>query len=241
MKQTEWFKEWFNTPYYHILYKDRNDKEAQLFIKNVVKLLKPHPTSHILDLACGKGRHSIYLNSLGYKVTGSDLSIKNIEYAKKFENDNLKFKIYDMREPLKNKYDGIFNLFTSFGYFDHDKVNISILQNIKNGLKENGTFVFDFLNVEKAKLILVKEENKTIDNINFNIKREIKNGVIIKNISFLSDGKLHYYKEKLKYLDLEKLKSYFKIADLNITNIYGNYNLEKYNSKTSSRLILIAK
>ena len=114
MKKTDWFTDWFNTSYYHILYKDRNDEDAQLFMRNITEFLKLQKTSHILDLPCGKGRHSIYLNSLGYKVTGADLSKNSILAAKKFENDSLHFDVQDMRKPISNTYNAIFNLFTSF-------------------------------------------------------------------------------------------------------------------------------
>jgi len=107
MKKTDWFTDWFNTSYYHTLYKDRNDADAQLFIRNITSFLKIPNPSHILDLPCGKGRHSIYLNSLGYNVTGADLSENSILFAKKFENDTLHFEIKDMRKPLTEKYDEI--------------------------------------------------------------------------------------------------------------------------------------
>ena len=73
-----WFTSWFDTPYYHILYKDRDDKEAQIFMDNIVHYLNLPEEAKILDLACGKGRHSIYLNKLGYNVTGVDLSENSI-------------------------------------------------------------------------------------------------------------------------------------------------------------------
>ncbi len=46
----------------------------------------------MLDLACGKGRHSITLNKLGFDVLGIDLSEESITYAKQFENEYLKFE-----------------------------------------------------------------------------------------------------------------------------------------------------
>ncbi|MEO9571704.1 MAG: class I SAM-dependent methyltransferase [Polaribacter sp.] len=241
MKQKDWFTDWFNTPYYHILYKDRNDKEAQLFMKNITTFLNLPKTTHILDLPCGKGRHSVFLNSLGFKVTGGDLAENSIKAAKKFENDTLHFKVHDMRQPFNNKYDSIFNLFTSFGYFKDDKEDILILQNIKNGLNTNGFFVFDFLNAEKVKQNLVTKETKVVDNITFNIKREIKNGFILKQISFFADGKNHSYTEQVKYLDLKKMTSFLKKVGFTITNTFGNYNLDNFDSKTSDRLIIIAK
>jgi 2-polyprenyl-3-methyl-5-hydroxy-6-metoxy-1,4-benzoquinol methylase len=39
----------------------------------------------VLDLACGKGRHSIYLNQLGFDVIGADLSENSIAEANKNE------------------------------------------------------------------------------------------------------------------------------------------------------------
>ncbi|MBT7136090.1 MAG: class I SAM-dependent methyltransferase, partial [Polaribacter sp.] len=195
MKIQDWYTDWFNTPYYHILYKERNDKDAQLFMKSITSFLKLPKTTHILDLPCGKGRHSLFLNTLGYKVTGGDLAENSIKSAKEFESDTLKFNIHDMRYPFNNTYDAIFNLFTSFGYFEDDKEDLLILKNFKQGLKKNGVFVFDFLNAEKVKLNLVPEETKTVDQITFHIKREIKDGFIFKNISFFADGKDQFYQE----------------------------------------------
>ena len=241
MKTKDWFTDWFNTPYYHILYKDRNDDEAQLFMKHITTFLNLPKKTHILDLPCGRGRHSVFLNSLGYKVTGGDLAANSIKLAKKFENKTLNFKVQDMRVPFNSKYDAVFNLFTSFGYFKDDKEDILILNNIKQSLKKDGFFVFDFLNAEKVKLNIVAEEIKVVNSITFKIKREIKNGFILKHISFFADGKNHSYTEQVKYLDLDKMTTFFEKVGFNITNVFGDYNLNAYEAKTSDRLILIAK
>ncbi|WGH76641.1 class I SAM-dependent methyltransferase [Tenacibaculum tangerinum] len=241
MNTTDWFTSWFNTPYYHILYKHRNDADAQFFMRNITSFLQLPKSSTIVDLPCGKGRHSVYLNSLGYDVVGGDLSKNSIAYAKQFENDTLHFEVWDMRKTIEGRYDAIFNLFTSFGYFEDDEEDIAVLRNIKNGLKENGVFVLDFLNVEKVKNTLVKEEVKTIDGIEFNIQKEIKDGFILKHISFFADGKAHSYTERVKFLTLEKLQSYFDRVGFKITEIFGDYQLNAFNASLSDRLIIVAK
>ncbi|MEN8966151.1 MAG: class I SAM-dependent methyltransferase [Polaribacter sp.] len=241
MKTTDWFVDWFNTPYYHILYKDRNDDDAQLFMRNITSFLELPKSTHILDLPCGKGRHSVFLNSLGYKVTGGDLSENSIKAAKRFENDLLKFKLHDMRKPFNNRYDAVFNLFTSFGYFKDDAEDILTLQNIKNGLTKNGLFVFDFLNATFVKNNLVAQETKIVDNITFYIKREIKEGFILKHISFFADGKNHHFTERVKYLDLEKMTTFLDKIGFKITHVFGNYQLNKFDAKNSNRLIIVAK
>ncbi|WKD86529.1 Cypemycin N-terminal methyltransferase [Polaribacter huanghezhanensis] len=235
----DWFTSWFDTPFYHTLYKDRDDTEARIFMQNITAFLQLDPETHILDLACGKGRHSVFLNSLGYKVTGADLSENNIKYATSFENERLNFEVHDMRSPIENKYDAIFNLFTSFGYFEDDQEDIKVLENIKKGLKENGIAVIDFLNVVDVKKNLVANEVKSIDGVDFFIHRKIENGFIIKEIKFTADGEEHSYFERVKYLDIEKFIAYFKKAGLKINHIFGNYSLSAYDKETSNRLIFV--
>ncbi|MDY0779245.1 class I SAM-dependent methyltransferase [Tenacibaculum sp. IB213877] len=241
MKTKDWFTSWFNTPYYHVLYKHRNDADAQLFMQNLVSYLQLRKNAHIADLPCGKGRHSIFLNSLGYRVTGGDLSKNSIEYAKQFENNSLHFEVWDMRNPLENKYDAVFNLFTSFGYFDNDTDDISVLKGMKKGLKQDGFLVLDFLNVIKTERTLVKEETKEIDGISFHIKREIKDGFIQKHISFIADDKQHSYTEKVKFLDINTMKSHFSKVGLTIIDTFGDYHLHAFDKENSNRLILIAQ
>ena len=241
MKTKDWFTEWFNTSYYHILYKNRNDSDAQLFMQNITAFLNLKKGAHIADLPCGKGRHSIYLNSLGYKVTGGDLSENSILHAKQFENESLNFEVCDMRDPIDHSYDAIFNLFTSFGYFEDDKDDIMVLNNIKKGLNKDGVFVFDFLNAVKLEATLVKEETKIVEQITFNIQREIKDGFILKHISFTAANVAHSYTERVKYLDLSKMTSYLNKAGFQVEAIFGDYNLTTFEKNTSDRLILVAK
>lgn len=241
MKTKDWFTDWFNTPYYHILYKNRNDEEAQQFIRNITQFLTLPKKALLLDLPCGKGRHSVFLNSLDYKVIGADLSENSIQFAKNFEKKNLKFIVQDMREPFDLQYDAVFNLFTSFGYFKEDAEDILVLQNIKNCLKKNGFFVMDFLNPLHVKNTLVAEETKTIENISFHIRKEIVDGFILKHISFFADEEQYYFTEKVKYLDLQKMTSYFEKVGFEIKHIFGDYQLKPFNEMNSERLILVAQ
>ena len=67
--------DWFDSDYYHVLYKHRDYNEARNFINNIVEYLDLKKGSKILDLACGIGRHSIYLDKIGFKVVGTAGSI----------------------------------------------------------------------------------------------------------------------------------------------------------------------
>jgi cyclopropane fatty-acyl-phospholipid synthase-like methyltransferase len=235
----EWFASWFNTRYYHILYAHRDIKEAQSFIEKIVHFLQLKKDDFLLDLGCGKGRHSIYLNSLGFNVTGADLSRNSISEASKYSNDTLKFIEHDMRNSFDSKYHIILNLFTSFGFFENDNEDIGVLKNIKNGLLPNGMAIIDFMNIKKVISNLVSEETQTIQGITFYIKRYVQNGFIVKEINFKADGKDHTYFEKVKCIDLPKIKSFLKAANFKIKYTFGNYQLDVFDEHTSDRLILV--
>lgn len=238
-KKTEWFQHWFDTKYYHLLYDHRDIEEARFFMQNLIRFLKLKKGDEILDLPCGKGRHAVFLHEEGFKVVGADLSKNSIDFAKKFEKEDLKFRIHDMREPLLKKYHTIFNLFTSFGYFEEDQTNITVLENFKNALHENGKIVIDFLNIDKIKENLISDEKFEKNGILFHITRKIEHEILIKNISFEADDKSHHYTEKVQCLTLEKMIKIAGSANLQVQHTFGDYNLVAYDKNNSERLILI--
>lgn len=236
-----WFSSWFDTPYYHILYKDRNYREAQVFMDNLTHYLNLPEKAKVLDLACGKGRHSIYLNQLGYNVLGADLSENSIAEANKNSNESLHFKVHDMREPFEEKFDAIFNLFTSFGYFESDDDNLTTLKAIKESLSEYGFAVIDFMNVNQVIETLVPEEVKTVDGIDFHIKRYVEDGHIFKEIDFEDQGRKYHFTEKVKALTLKDFQDLMDEAGIFLLDIFGDYKLKKFHKTESERLIMIFK
>lgn len=240
-KTNNWFASWFDSPYYHILYKERDEKEAQLFMDNIVHYLNLPEDSKILDLACGKGRHSIYLNQMGFQVTGADLSSNSIAIAKDFENETLNFVEHDMRKPFVQKFDAIFNLFTSFGYFENEEDNFTTLKAIKESVSEYGFAVIDFMNVPNVLSNLVPEEVKNVENIDFHIKRYLKNGYIYKEIDFEDQGEKYHFTEKVKAITLEDFETLMENAGIYLLDVFGDYKLKKYHKQESERLILIFK
>ncbi|HRL70964.1 MAG TPA: class I SAM-dependent methyltransferase [Flavobacterium sp.] len=242
VKPTEkWYSSWFDTPYYHILYKERNYREAQVFMDNLTHYLNLPEKATVLDLACGKGRHSIYLNQLGFTVLGADLSENSIAEANKNANETLHFKVHDMREPFEEKFDAIFNLFTSFGYFENDDDNLTTLKAIKESLSDYGFAVIDFMNVSQVIETLVPEEIKTMEGIDFHIKRYLKENHIYKEIDFEDQGQKFHFTEKVKALTLKDFEDLMEEAGIYLLDIFGDYKLKKFHKTESERLIMIFK
>lgn len=238
-KTTKWYASWFNTSYYHLLYKDRDDSEAKRFMDTLTQHLSIQPEESILDLACGKGRHSRYLNDLGYTVAGVDLSENSILSAKVYENDRLYFDVHDMTVPYGKQFNFVFNLFTSFGYFENEIDNINTIKSIKENLKPNGIGIIDFFNAEQVIANLVEEEVKQVEHITFKIKRFVENGFIIKQIDFTDNGEEYSFQERVKAITLDDFKKYLELSGFTLLEMFGDYNLSKFNTKSSPRLILI--
>jgi 2-polyprenyl-3-methyl-5-hydroxy-6-metoxy-1,4-benzoquinol methylase len=238
----EWFETWFDSPYYHTLYAARNAEEAAFFINNLIKKYKFSTEGKYCDLACGKGRHSAYLNAQGYDVTGLDLSPNSIKYAKASENARLKFFERDMRHTFKENYfDAVFNFFTSFGYFESNLENQKALVATAASIKPNGMLVLDYMNSRAAIETFQTSYVKTVGDIAFQIEKYIEKGYIFKTIKFNAEGRDYAYTERVKLLFLEDFQVFFEAAGLELLEVYGNYALDPYDKNTSSRLIMVCQ
>jgi len=237
----EWFASWFDSPYYHLLYNKRDFHEAEIFITNLIKHLQPVGDASFLDLACGKGRHSKFINSFGYDTIGVDLSPQSIASSKEMEKEGLSFFVHDMRNAIVDKqFDFVLNLFTSFGYFDSYKENLKVLNSISSYLKPNGVLVIDFLNAIKVEKNLVQEEEVRREDVVFKLKRKVDSGLIKKQINFQVEDENFQHTEQVQALKLNDFKQLFEKSGFELVESFGNYNLESF-QEDSDRLIMLVK
>jgi SAM-dependent methyltransferase len=239
----DWYKNWFGSPYYKILYENRDDVEAQEFIENLVGYLQPLPGSTMLDIACGEGRFAKQLAGYGFDVTGIDISHESIEIAKAHEADNLHFFVQDMRFPFYiNYFDYAFNFFTSFGYFKHTRDHALAARSFAASLKNNGILVIDYFNYEQVIGNLVPEETIIKGSYTFLIKRTFERNHIIKQINFTdADNKPRQYTESVAAFSLADFIKMFRMADMSLVTAFGDYKLKPYHPVDSPRLIMIFK
>jgi len=240
MQQKDWFASWFDTPYYHLLYQNRTEEEAKDFVERLVYFLSLEPQTKVLDLACGRGRHARNLHALGLQVLGTDLSLKSIELAQKSAAEGLRFQVQDMREPVPNeRFGAVFNLFTSFGYFDSTSENQRVIDAISQMLLPKGFLIIDFLNAEQVLANLVSSEYVQRGAITFEIRREIIEGKVIKHISFTDQQRAFVFKEQVQLLGLADFQGLLR-EQFEILHTFGDYRMNTFVSSSSPRLILIA-
>lgn len=244
MSERPWYKDWFSSPFYHKLYFEHDEKEAAEFISRLIDYLKPAPGSFMLDIACGRGRHSRILAKKGFYVTGIDLSFESIAFAKKFESDNLEFYQHDMRLPFRiNYFHYAFNFFTSFGYFKTRREHDDAIRTVATGLKPGGTFIIDYLNVHYAEDHLIHNEVKKINSTNYEIHRWHDETHFYKKI-IIDDSQILQpvsYTEKVAKFSFGDLNDMLSFQGLQVQDIFGDYQLGKYDTKSKPRMIIVAK
>lgn len=239
-----WYRSWFNSPYYHLLYADRDEKEAAVFINNLVEHLKPEPGSRMLDVACGNGRHARQLSLKGFGVTGIDLSENSIEEAEKYQSENLHFFVHDMRKLFWiNYFDFTFNFFTSFGYFETIREHQQALRMMSCSLREKGLLVLDYFNPAHAERELIPFAEKKMGHVLFEIRKKIDGRHFIKEITVYDEETQNTsrFSERVAKFSAEELSGMLLPHQLKVREIFGDYSLAAFDPGQSPRIIIIAE
>jgi len=107
-------------------------------------------------------------------------------------------------------------------------------------LTENGVLVIDFMNAHKVIKNLVREEEKTLNGIKFDLAREFDGKHIFKHISFEDNGVKYNFTESVQALMLKDFEEL--IAEkFELLNVFGDYDLNEFDMENSPRLIVIAR
>lgn len=244
MPANEWYNNWLNSPYYHKLYFENNKEEAETFIANLINYLKPAPGSRMLDAACGKGRQAQMLASHGFNVTGVDFSTDNIQEAHSLEQDNLHFYLHDIRLPFWiNYFNFAFNFFATFGFYNTRRDHENAVRTIAASLKPGGIVVFDYLNTHYAEDNLVHNEVKKIGDTAYEIHRWQDDTHFFKKM-IITDPHLSQpleLTEKVMKFSLGDFNDMLSFHKMQVTEVFGNYNLDSYHIRNTPRLIVCAQ
>lgn len=238
----EWFAEWFDSPYYHLLYQHRSDDEARAFIQTLLHFLQLPLQQRLLDVACGKGRHAKALADAGYFVTGIDLSPESIQQAQLFSNEHLEFFVHDMRRLFRTRYyHAVFNLFTSFGYFSAEHDNTLAAHAMASALLPGGLLIVDFVNRQPACANIEAHQHEEIERegVRFTLHRSYTDQQYIKQIDVRDGEHQATFFEKVSAFTPNQLEAYFLAEGLITLHRFGNYACEPFDEKSSPRMIYI--
>lgn len=149
MKSTvlhDWWRSYFDAGYLNEYSPVFDLVEERRQVARISELLALPHGARVLDLACGQGRHAHLLAEAGFDVDGLDYSRDMLKAAKaRGTGKTLRYTRGDMRSlPLRwtRRFDGVVNLFTSFGFFDASSDDALVLKQVARVLKRGGTFVW---------------------------------------------------------------------------------------------------
>lgn len=243
--KNDWFEDWFNTDEYLNVYKHRNETDAEDHIKLILKTVSLNDDAKILDMACGSGRHSIMLARKGYDITAVDLS-SNLLSVAKANAAKEKLKINFIQSDIRTfdtpqKFDLIINLFTSFGYFDTDAENFSVLKKAYDYIKKDGYFVLDYFNTNYLTNNLIAYSKEQMGNSEFIQERKIEEQRVVKKISIIKNGITKEFEESVRMYDKNELAKVLINIGFDIYKTFGDFLGSDFNVINSPRVIFICR
>ena len=233
-----WYKEWFGQDYLD-LYAHRDEEEADRHADFVLKHVGTAAPGRVLDLACGAGRHQLALLRHGFEVVGVDLSLTLLATP---PHKGLRVA-GDMRNlPFHDgSFAWVLNFFTSFGYFESERENFRVLEEIVRLLQPGGRFMIDFLNRERVLAELKAKESQCIGGRDVAIERWYDPATrrINKRMRLAaSGGRPTTYLESVRAYSSDEVTIGARWAGLEVDALYGDFSGETY-QRESPRLIVV--
>ncbi len=230
--------------YYDYMFRKNPERE-----KFFAKIFRDNEVTKVLDCACGTGNDLVIFNSLGVKVTGSDLSDSMLKIARqKIEKDNLpvtllKADFHKLSRYFNKKFDAVVCLSNAINEKDVDIDRA--LKSFKSVLNENGIIIFDqgqtdftmknplkycpvVNNRDFTRLFTMKYDNDLMKVEIFDFLHTEKENDFKHNEFFI---KIRLYNDWLTILEKAELAAQF----------YGDWNFQEYSTSKSKRLIVVAK
>jgi SAM-dependent methyltransferase len=237
-----WYREWFGQDYVD-LYAHRDQAEAETHVDFVEAQLVPEGGPRpraVLDLACGGGRHTEALRNRGYRTLGVDLSLTLLALRPALPRVR-----GDMRGlPFTDaSFDWVLNFFTSFGYFESERENFRVLEEIVRILAPGGRFMIDFFN--RDRVIAELEPRQVLDDNGRRVdiqrwydptSRRINKRIVVRHRM----GPPRAFLESVRAYRREEVVMGLGWGGLELTGVYGNFKGDPYH-RDSERLILVGR
>lgn len=241
----DWYKVAFGE-IYPLVYPHRDDAEAARVAKSLAPLLGGR--SPVIDVACGNGRYMHAFARSGFDVYGVDLSSYLLADAVSSRALRGRVVLADMRSlPFRDAVAGaVVNMFTSFGYFETDLDNVCVMREAARVVAPGGVFLMDFLNAGSLDVTMNEEEPSVREERGATIEERrqiVEHGrVLVKNVRVRMGTKEPVeYSERLRLYRHDDLVAMARSSGLLPRDVYGDYDLSRYDAGVSPRVILVCE
>ncbi|OLS22639.1 MAG: Ubiquinone biosynthesis O-methyltransferase [Candidatus Heimdallarchaeota archaeon LC_3] len=231
--------------WYPFIFNQSSFKNAITEVEQLITLLGLKPNSIVLDLCCGVGRHSIELAKKGFIVTGVDRTKKYLESAKnitKKQNLDIDFILEDMRKYRKiNYFDSVFNLYTSFSYFEDPEEDVLVLKNALKSLKKGGKLVIDLMGKEILARIFQEKDWQEIDGVYALEERKVSKGWswMENRWIIINKGEIKEFEVNHRLYSGKEMENLMREVGFSKVSIFGDFKGSSYD-QNANRLVVIA-
>lgn len=241
MEATGVFKGWFGTHWYGMLYRHRDEHDAEAQVLPIIAKGKLVPGMEILDMGCGRGRHAAIFARNGLRATGVDLSPECISAAQGIA-PAATFAVFDMRMPFATaRFDAVVCLFTSLGYTGDRRDDDLAVAAAATALKPSGLFVLDLMNGERATNGLGAVETHVVGDVHFEVRKSREHGDIVKEIMVVHPGGKEFFKEVVHAWSAEEVKSMVLRAGFRIEDVTDGTCSAPFDPDLSDRIVVWAR
>jgi ubiquinone/menaquinone biosynthesis C-methylase UbiE len=241
-------KPWFETAFqadYLTRYAHRSEEAGAREVAFLRRVLHLPKGACILDLCCGAGRHSHALADRGFRVMGVDLSPDLLVCAGAKGRRPFFIRADARRLPLAEAcFDGVVNLFTSFGYFESERQNREVLRGVTRVLKHGGVLVLDFFNLRPTLKELAPRTVRhmgaaqVVEERRYNRRRKR----LEKRIRIEEPGRAtRKLRESVRAYTPGELERLIQHAGLTVLQRYGNLRGAPFHAAHSPRCVLVAR
>ncbi len=171
---------------------------------------------------------------------GFDLSLTLLA-----QNADLPRVAGDMRcLPFADRtFDWVLNFFTSFGYFESERENFRILEEMVRVLAPGGRFLIDLFNIDRVLATLEPRETREINGRRVEIERwyDARSRRINKQIRVhAADRPTRSYLESVRAYRRDEVTNGLEWAGLELEAVYGGFDGEPFGGD-SERMILVGR
>jgi SAM-dependent methyltransferase len=244
-------KEWFDDDsfwreLYPFMFTEKRIADADEQIAKALALTKPIGKS-VLDLCCGPGRCCVALAKRGFRVTGVDKTRYLLNKAQaRAKSEHVKFELVqkDMRDFVRpGSFALVLSMFTSFGYFDDKREDLTVLENIFASLQPGGACLIEMLGKERLARVfqsttstdlpdgtVVVERHRIFDDWT----RAGNEWLVIRN------GRVKRFKFHHTIYSGQELRDRMERAGFVAVKLHGNFDGDEY-GPDAERLIAIGR
>ncbi len=235
-RRMPWYEKSFGV-LYPLIYRHRSVEQADQEVEFAIRTLGLRLGDRVLDVGSGEGRHLLALREKGMVAFGADLSPPLLRSARE---GSLSVARADMRHlPFTTSFRGVLSFFTSFGYFESDEENLSVLDEMSGCLLPGGRLLIDLPNREFIEANLVPRSEKTREGHRIVEQRSLEGDRMVKQIRVSADNGEEEFVESVRLFTPDEIREGLRAAGLEPDRLYGGFDEEEFD-ESSHRMIWTA-